>query len=272
MTKKWILKNPYYTAVFCIVAIFLNFAIYNVTHILLTNLSVESRLAETIGRLLASIGIFIFFKQTFDIKYFGLQKEGFFRGIFTGFFMFVIILANIPIAIEEVADYPAVKPSLYLIGIVIIEQLFIGIFEEFLFRGLIFNILLEKLNKYQYRGMIAALLLSSLLFASVHMLNLFDTPELLNTTIAQTVGALFMGIFLGALYLRSKNIWVVVFYHAFIDAAGELPNIFHKIPTSTEMVTDDTLAGIGVNMLANSIFLIIGLFLVRKSKTPYNKQ
>ncbi len=30
--------------------------------------------------------------------------------------------------------------------------------------------------------------------------------------------------------MRTKNIWVVVFFHAIYDIASEFPLIFHKIP------------------------------------------
>ena len=38
--------------------------------------------------------------------------------------------------------------------------------------------------------------------------------------------------------MRTKNIWVVVFFHAIYDIASEFPLIFHKIPAGA--VTDDS--------------------------------
>lgn len=267
MTKQWIMKRTLHTILFSIAAIVLCFAIYNITHVLLGILSVEERLAETIGRLIASGMILAFYYKTFEITTFGIRKENFLRGILTGGFMFLIVVANIPTAIGEVAEYPAIVPSLYLIVIVVVEQTFIGIFEEFLFRGLIQNMFAEKFSRYGHRGIVCSILLSTSLFAVVHMLNLFDTPELVKITIAQTMGASFMGFFMGALYYRCRNIWVVVFYHAFVDIAGELPAIFHIIPDSAD-TTDIMMPYMWLNILANSVFLFAGLFLIRKSKCP----
>lgn len=267
MMKKWITENALHTGIFCFIAIVLSFAIYNITHILLTNCAVETRLAESIGRLLSSIVIVLFYKQILNLKSFGMKKENFFRGILMGILMLFIIIGNVAIVIDDLSEYTIIMPSLYLIIMVIIEQIFVGIFEEFLFRGLILNTLLEKTKHLQYKGMIWSLLISSLLFGLVHLLNLFDNPEEINSTIAQTVGSIFIGVFLGALYLRCKNIWVVVFYHTLIDIATDLPAIFYDIPASTEGAADMPFSAVIPNILANSIFLFIGLFLARRSKS-----
>lgn len=269
MTRKWITENALHTGIFCIVAIILSFAIYNITHVLLTFCSVEIRLAESVGRLLASIAIVTFYISVFDRKSFGMKRQNFLRGILTGILMLFILIANVLVSMDELSEYPVIMPSLYLIIIVCLEQIFVGIFEEFLFRGLLLNILLEKTKHMQYKGMIWSLLLSSLIFGLIHLLNLFDTPELINSTIVQIFFGIFTGVFLGALYLRYRNIWVVVFYHALIDIASELPIIFYDIPAATEGGADMPFSAVIPNILANSVFLFIGLFLARKSKSKY---
>lgn len=260
----------HYTGIFCIVAIILSFAIYNITHVLLTFCSVEARLAESVGRLLSSIAIVTFYISVFDRKSFGMKRQNFFRGTLTGILMLFILIANVLLSIDELSEYPVIMPSLYLIVMIIVEQIFVGIFEEFLFRGLILNTLLERTKHLQYKGMIWSLLLSSLLFGLTHLVNLFDTPGLINSTIVQIFFGIFTGVFLGALYLRYRNIWVVVFYHALIDIASELPVIFYDIPAAaSEGAADMPFNTVIPNILANSVFLFIGLFLARKSKSKY---
>lgn len=248
-------------------------AIYNIIHLILTNCSVVLPMAETVGRLLGSITIFFLYVRIFDVKSFGIKKENFFRGILTGFFLFIIIALNIPIALESIAQFSATLPPLSLIVLFITEQIFVGIFEEFLFRGLILNTLLEKNNHLQYRGMIYSLLISSVLFGATHLLNLFDTPELVNSTIAQSVGATFMGVFLGAVYLRSRNIWTVVFFHALVDIETDLPILFIDSSVSSSSTSADIpFLSLILNILLNSVILFAGLFLARKSKTKYAQQ
>lgn len=274
MMKKWITENALHTGIFCFMAIFLSFAIYNITHILLTHFYVEARLAESIGRLLGSIAIVIFYIRIFDRNSFGLKSRNYFRGILTGILMLFILIPNVAIIITSYMNIgaPVKMPSLYLFIIVIIEQIFVGIFEEFLFRGLILNTLLEKTKHLQYKGMIWSLLLSSLLFGSVHLLNLFDNPQQIYSTISQVFAATFIGVFLGALYLRSENIWVVVFYHALIDIASDLPQIFFNMHVTTRGASDIPFYTLLANILANSIILFAGLFIIRKSKSKYAEQ
>lgn len=273
MTRRWITENTLHTGIFCCIAIVLSFAIYNITHVLLTRCSVNLSLAETIGRLLGSIFILFLFVRIFNIKNFGMKKENFFKGILIGSFLLIITIANIPLGLESISKLPITVPPLSLIILFITEQIFVGIFEEFLFRGLILNTLLEKNKHLQYQGMIYSLLISSVLFGAVHLLNLFDSPELINSTIAQSVGAAFIGVFLGAVYLRSGNIWTVVFFHALVDIVTDLPILFMDYTISSSSATTDiSFIALILNLLVNSVILYAGLFLARKSKSRYAQQ
>ena len=260
--KKFILKNWFNTGLFCLVAIGVSFGIYNVIHVLLGHIHVEQRLAETIGRIIASLEIFIFYKTYFSIESFGLKRENFLKGIGIGGFMLFATLNNLAGSLLEVAEYPAVSPSLYLIIIVIIEQIFVGVFEEYLFRGLVLNVLLEKMKNDRFKNKIATVILSSLFFGAVHLLNLFSEPRMINATIAQVFYATFIGIFLGVLYLRTNNIWVVVFYHAIYDIVSELPGIFHEIPI--QEIVDISISDAIITAAFAGIFAVVGLFLARK--------
>lgn len=262
--KKIIMKNWLFTGIFCVVAIIANFAIYNLLHELLTHIHVEQRLAETAGRIIASLGILAFYSKYFDIESFGIKKENFFHGLITGGFMALVSINNLAASILEFSDYPVIEPSLYLIFIVVIEQIFVGVFEEFLFRGLILNTLLKKLQSDQYKNKMIAIVISSLLFGSVHLLNLFSEPQMLYATIDQVFYASFIGIFLGALYLRTNNIWVVVFYHFIYDLVSELPVIFHEIPA--QGLVDETISVAVLNICANMAFVLAALFIARKLK------
>ena len=262
--KKFIIKNWFNTASFCLMAIVVSFGVYNITHVLLAHIHVEQRLAETIGRIIASFGILIFYKTYFAIESFGLRRENLLRGIGIGGFMLLATLNNLAGSLSEVAEYPAVSPSLYLIIIVIIEQIFVGVFEEFLVRGLVLNVFLEKIQNDRFKGKMEAIILSSLFFGVIHLLNLFSEPQMINATIAQVFYATFIGIFLGALYLRTNNIWVVVFYHAIYDIVSELPAIFHTIPA--QKMVDISIPDAIVTAAFAFIFVLVGLFLARKWK------
>lgn len=266
MLKKIVMKNGICTGVFCVLAVIISFAIYNMTHVLLTHFGVEQRLGGTVGRFLACIAILIIYNQIMDIKTLGMQKENFLKGLLTGGFLFFVLVANVFGSLNELSEYPVIMPALSLILIIIVEQIFVGIFEEFLFRGLVLNTILAKMKGDSFKNKIIAILLSSVLFGVIHFLNLFDTPELMNATIQQVCFAAFTGVFLGALYLRTNNIWVVAFYHTLTNIAGEMPAIFYDIPEAvvTEAATDVTVAAAVENIAMNLIFVVVGLFLARK--------
>jgi uncharacterized protein len=75
-----------------------------------------------------------------------------------------------------------------------------GFFEEFLFRGVLFNHLLKLTNPK------ATILISGILFAFIH----FSFLSLL------WLG--FIGIYLGYLRFRYRTIWYGIFFHAFYNA------------------------------------------------------
>lgn len=93
-----------------------------------------------------------------------------------------------------------VNPVVYLIpGFVIAFTS--AIFEEILFRGVLFRILEEKL------GSVIALLISASVFGFVHLLN--ENSSLLS---AMAI-AIQAGILLGASYMYTRSLWLPIFLH-----------------------------------------------------------
>lgn len=243
--------------------IVLSFAIYNITHLMLTHLGVEQRLAETIGRLLASIFILVIFRWLYGTDSFFLKNKAFLKGMAAGWFMIGVIILNLTISMMELQEFPFSMPSVYLITIVIIEQLFVGAFEEFLYRGFVLNVFLIGKKGGKGTGKAAAIVISSVLFGLTHFLNLFDSPQLILATLAQFFYATFIGIYFAVLYLKTENIWVVVILHAFSNLAGDLPPIFYVCPEGA--VSDIGLVDFGINVLLNGIFVIAALLIYRNS-------
>lgn len=92
----------------------------------------------------------------------------------------------------------------------LIDALFIGIAEEGLFRGVILGSLLKKVH------LIKAILLSSLLFASIHILNIFGGLTI-DEVWSQLLSTLVMGIFLGTVYAYTHNIYIPIIFHSTWD-------------------------------------------------------
>ncbi|MFX1253067.1 MAG: type II CAAX prenyl endopeptidase Rce1 family protein [Promethearchaeota archaeon] len=82
------------------------------------------------------------------------------------------------------------------------------IFEEILFRGYLLPVLQEKLKM----GSFAAVLLSSLFFATIHVQA--DLASSLYFTLQHFFGTFTLGVVLGFIYIQTEDIRPVIFFHA----------------------------------------------------------
>ena len=83
---------------------------------------------------------------------------------------------------------------------------------------LILNILKNKRFRTEW-----AVLVSSLIFALSHFLNLFSAPPYqmtLNQVIYQAINAFGLGCFLAVLFLFSGKLWLTALVHTFYDVQG----------------------------------------------------
>ncbi|UQS87170.1 CPBP family intramembrane metalloprotease [Nicoliella spurrieriana] len=79
-----------------------------------------------------------------------------------------------------------------------------GIYEEYVFRGLILKALINRFRNANYWGIISAVIISSILFGGMHLINIIGQPVL--ATILQVITAIIIGIFLAAICIRTKSI------------------------------------------------------------------
>ena len=86
----------------------------------------------------------------------------------------------------------------------------VGLSEEWMFRGVLFQALRTRLTMWP------AIVASSLLFGSVHVLNVFVTGELFESAV-QATAATMSGFVFVALLLRTGSLWVPIAYHALWD-------------------------------------------------------
>ena len=86
--------------------------------------------------------------------------------------------------------------------------------EEAIFRGLVLRTLLPQ-------GLLRAAVLSSMIFAVVHLLNLAAGANLAGT-ILQVIVAFLMGLAFVAPLAVTRNIWPLIFIHALSNFGGYL--------------------------------------------------
>lgn len=115
--------------------------------------------------------------------------------------------------------------------------IFVGIFEETLFRGIIFNSLLPKRGE-THRGIMVALLISSLIFGFVHVSSYFlfggeFTALGLGQAFFKTLQTGMLGFLLGAILLKTKSIWGISAIHAIGDILLLTGSVFINLQMDT---------------------------------------
>lgn len=103
-------------------------------------------------------------------------------------------------------------PSASVIGFLLLNTLLVGISEELMFRGVLFRALHTALRIWP------AILLTSLAFGGVHLLNVFITGDLAGAAV-QALNAGLSSLVFFAILLRTGSIIPAIIYHILWDFA-----------------------------------------------------
>jgi membrane protease YdiL (CAAX protease family) len=152
-------------------------------------------------------------------------------------------------------------PAPSKVGWLLLNTLMVGLSEELMFRGIVLRALLARTS------LLVSLIVTSVLFGSVHVLNVFVTGELLPAAI-QAVAAGFSGLLFAALVVRTGSLIPAIVLHGFWDFSVFMFSIAAKAKDAgiSEPVTSlwQGLAPIAL-VLPN---LLYALFLLRKRARP----
>lgn len=99
----------------------------------------------------------------------------------------------------------------------VIYYLAVGIIEEFFNRGLLLNGI-AGLFKNSKNAQLWAVIISASIFGLGHIFGMIGVAPLL--MVCKTVWAIALGVYLGAIYVKTKNLWLVAVFHAVIDFCG----------------------------------------------------
>ncbi len=96
----------------------------------------------------------------------------------------------------------------------------IGLFEESLFRGVVFQGILSKTGK-TIKGIWVAIITSSIIFGAVHVYTYVIGGSYDLTGIIESIGKTLqtgaIGVLLAAIYLKTKNLWAIALVHTLND-------------------------------------------------------
>ena len=211
---------------------------------------------KLVGAVVASLVVLLIHKCWFRPEFEGNLRGGRLTEGFGMLRIFVVFWVISLIVQVFFSDFELGLPTLSTVSVSVAA----GFTEETAFRGLPLSMLMRKFAKGN--RIYAALIITSVVFGLVHGLNVFVGANIGRTGI-QMIGAGFMGLLLGAIYLRSGNLWPVIVIHTAHDiiAMLDVSNITDK-GVIVGQTTWHTYFDLGLCVAMG----IAGLYLVRKAK------
>ena len=218
---------------------------------------------------LVSVMIFLMKKK----KALLTNGNGFWGGLLTGGFMIyasISAIMNLFMTVDQKkgkvdyhlpeGDFTFGSEQVWCILAILLSA---GICEELLFRGVVLNALRDCFGKNSFKGTVAAIFTSGILFGAMHFINLRAGVPL-RVVLIQVVSAAGIGVFLGTVYCRWGNLKVTMFLHFLMDICVLLPQSMQKGQDLSESITEtmDNPA----KYLGFIIYVGISIFLLRKSE------
>ncbi len=193
------------------------------------------------------------------------KSKGILYSIGTGGYMIMVgavaAVSNLVMSgMTEDYKLQALAPAGDIILFVLV-MLGIGFTEEMVFRGIVANILKDKFSVHTDKGIFLVIVIQGVLFGACHMTNMLSGIGL-ESALVQSIMASFLGMLLGAIYLRTNSLWFVMLLHAWNDfgallAAGLYGD--NTIIGSIDGYTWQNLAGLPA-------YIVVVLILLRASK------
>ena len=209
---------------------------------------------------MAAVAIWLMRKlNLLDADDFAFKNIG--KGLALGGVLFLLI------AIVSVTNYIGlseyfIRPEPLFLLTAILFPLSTALLEEVVFRGVVLKTLLTKLGDTK-RGIINAFLISAALFAVVHMVHLFwATPF---EVAGDLLFAISGGMFLGAIYLRTKTLIVPILLHFLMNLSG---GVFEAFTGPDYVAAQSTLADVATLFLVAALPLVITTFVLLRKVEP----
>lgn len=168
-------------------------------------------------------------------------------------------------ALEVLSGEVRVEFDPILLVIFVCLYLSVGLIEEVLFRGYVQGLLIRRWG-YTYRGVLVAVLLSTLIFSGSHLGNLAMGRSTVLYTAGQIIYAFYFGVFFSALYIRTGSIVPGIGLHMLFDFMGNLDAFAPGSVPRSEIVRTTTPQGFLFGTLLLLPLLLIGFIYLRKSK------
>ena len=165
---------------------------------------------EIIFEAIVAVLVFIVMLLWKNSYVFTQKKEKFGKGLAYGTFYltFGCIMLLLNLAGGDINGRSVINLAIFC--------LLVGIYEEFLCRGWLLNEFLERYGT-DNKSVFKCICISGIIFGLLHAVNVINGSMDSVSVIVQIISAAASGIGFGTIYYKTKNIWSVVFLHAFWD-------------------------------------------------------
>lgn len=206
-----------------------------------------------------TLGMLFLFEYGRELK---KKGTGFLKGFYIGGFMvgYCFFAAVAMLYVQRLEPETELQP-VGMIFIYILTMFLVGLNEEVIVRGVVLNLLLDRFTNSK-KGILAAVIISSLIFGCAHIPNVFAGVPI-ESALIQASQATLLGILFAAIYLRSGSIWICIIVHAGTDFAGLLSSGIFGNGDMTDMIGNLTLLNLVVTV---PLFLAPCIVLLRKRK------
>ena len=216
--------------------------------------------AELVYELIASIGTVALALIIGNKKVITKRKVPFFKGLVpAAYFIGVTAYGMIMQLSMAIAAREKLHPFIDILCYTA-TMILIGVTEEFFFRGIVAENIFEKYGKSP-AGVWLATILSGFIFGFFHLINIRSVGGVENV-LCQCIFATFMGMNLCAIYYRTRNIYVNVFVHAFVDFSGLITSGIFVSNTAAGIMQSYTL----LQVYGALPYLIMTFIILRPSK------
>ena len=207
-----------------------------------------------VGEAILAVLVFLVMLLWKNSYVFTQKKEKFSKGLVYG--TFYLTFGTIILLLNLLGGDLNVRSIINLA----IYCLLIGIYEEFLCRGWLLNEFLERYGKGN-KSIFLCICVSGIIFGLLHSINVLSGDMSSVDVIVQVISAAASGIGFGTIYYKTKNIWSVVFLHAFWD--------FSIMLGETSTVTSVAMSVKGsaiINLIFGILLTVVELGIIRPFK------
>ncbi len=178
-----------------------------------------------------------------------------------GIIVFLRLYQNVELKSAELKmDIDYLKLTFYSLN-----NLCIGLFEEFYFRLFVFSLLCSLYKKNLFKISIV----TSLLFAVVHLSNLLLNSYDVADVVFQVMFAFAIGLFFQILFINFKNIYVPVLIHFFIDFNSNFSGKFFNVSPTEVNDTGFDYTTLGIIFTFIILSMVFAYFNLKKKDVSY---